>query len=282
MMSFYTRPSTRKSAKKGEEKLNYRLPNMISIPGGPFLMGTSPDDIVQLQLKESDWAYDWYDNDLFVSEQPQQQVEGAPFEIAQYPVTNYEYNLFVRDTAYRLPRGWAGFTYPTETGNHPVVGVSKTDVEAYIRWLNQQSGSSFRLPTEIEWERAARGTDGRIFPWGNVFDPWRCNTSDSVKRGTTPVGSYSPGGDSPYGIADMVGNVWEWTSSVFRPYAGNEGEERSILPGVVRYVIRGGSWYYSRKLARCAAREGMDPNMLSNSIGFRLARNPGEPKGSIG
>lgn len=262
------------SARVDVEKLGrFQRPNMISIPGGPFLMGTSPEDIKQLQLKESDWAYDWYDNNLFVSEQPQRLVEVDPFEIAQYPVTNHEYYLFVRDTAYRLPRGWVGFTYPTDMGNHPVVGVSKVDCEAYIEWLNEQTESNYRLPTEIEWERAARGVDGRIFPWGNVFDPWRCNTSDSVKRGTTPVGSYSPGGDSPYGVADMVGNVWEWTSSVFQPYAQPADGERVESRGPLRYVIRGGSWYYSRKLARCAAREGMDPHMVSNTIGFRLARS---------
>ena len=261
------------SRKRSEEK-SMPFPNMIAIPGGPFLMGTSPDDIKQLQLKESDWAYDWYDNDLFVNEQPQQRVDVAKFEIAQYPVTNYEYYLFVRETAHRLPRGWLGFTYPDDMGNHPVVSVSKTDAEAYIRWLNEQTRSSFRLPTETEWERAARSTDGRIFPWGNVFDPWRCNTSDSGKRGTTPVGTYSPGGDSPYGVADMVGNVWEWTSSVFRPYAANDGDERNNPQKILRYVIRGGSWYYSRKLARCAAREGMDQHTVSNSIGFRLARTP--------
>lgn len=260
------------SAKMDANKLaRFQTPNMIAIPGGPFLMGTSPEDIKQLQIKESDWAYDWYDNNLFVNEQPQRQVEVDAFEIAQYPVTNHEYYLFVRETAYRLPRGWVGFTYPDDLGNHPVVGVSKSDSEAYLQWLNEQTQLNYRLPTESEWERAARGTDGRIFPWGNAFDPWRCNTSDSVKRGTTQVGRYSPGGDSPYGVADMVGNVWEWTASIFRPYTAPAENERGDSQGPLRYVIRGGSWYYSRKLARCAAREGMDPHMVSNSIGFRLA-----------
>jgi formylglycine-generating enzyme required for sulfatase activity len=249
-----------------------KLPVMIEIKESDFLMGTSDDNIKLLQLKESDWAYEWSDNDLFAAEQPQHQVHLPTFEIAKYPVTNAEYHAFIWDVGYRLPRDWIGFTFREDTDHHPVICVSKLDAEAYIEWFNRKTGVIFRLPTEAEWERAARGTDGRIYPWGNTFDPWRCNTAESVKKGTTPVGSYSPGGDSPCGGADMVGNVWEWTQSPFVPYPYNPNSTVDDPKARNRFVVRGGAWYYTRKLARCAAREGILANYLSPSIGFRLAR----------
>lgn len=249
-----------------------KLPAMIQIPEGKFLMGTSEDDIKMLQLKESEWAYEWSDNDLFAAEQPQHIVQLPAYEIGQYPVTNEDYHTFIWDVGHRLPRNWAGFTYQDTTQNHPVVGISKVDAEAYIKWLNKKTGLTYKLPTEAEWERAARGEDGRIYPWGNTFDPWRCNTAESVKKGPTPVGTYSPGGDSFCGAADMVGNVWEWTQSLFLPYPYIQNAHREDFVSNGRYVVRGGAWYYTRKLARCAAREGILANHLSPSIGFRLAR----------
>ena len=255
-------------AKKGNST---RVPVMTRIPAGSFLMGTSNDDIQRLQLKESDWAYDW--NDLFITEQPQHKISLPEFGIAQFPVTNAEYYEFALATGHRLPKHWVGFTFPAETAMHPVVGVSKVDVEAYVAWLNSQTKGNYRLPTEAEWEYAARGTDGRIFPWGNTFDPWRCNTSESGKKTTTPVGSYSPGGDSPFGLADMVGNVWEWTSSIFAPYPYQKDDGREEVRHDAKYVLRGGAWYYTRKLARCAAREGNIETYQSQSIGFRMARS---------
>ncbi|MDL1909835.1 formylglycine-generating enzyme family protein [Chloroflexi bacterium CFX6] len=250
-----------------------KMPVMIEIPAGEFLMGTSDENITLLQLKESDWAYEWSDNDLFIAEQPQHLVSLPSFEIAKYPVTNAEYQVFISDVAHRLPRSWTGFTFPEGYDNHPVAGVSKTDAEAYIEWLNRKTGMNYGLPTEAEWERAARGSDGRIYPWGNTFDPWRCNTAESVKKGTTPIDFYSSGGDSPCGAVDMVGNVWEWTRSPFLQYpCVPDAGEVEIKKAGGRYVIRGGAWYYSRKLARCAAREGILADYLSPSIGFRLAR----------
>jgi formylglycine-generating enzyme required for sulfatase activity len=256
-----------------KKEASIHLPTMVTIPAGSFVMGTSEEDIKRLQLKESDWAYDWSDNNLFAAEQPQHQVSVKAFEIGQYPITNQEYNDFLFDTGHRLPKHWIGFTYPDETGLHPVVGVSKLDAEAYIQWLSKRTNSSFRLPTEAEWEYGARSADGRIYPWGNTFDPWRCNTSESGKKGTTQVGSYSPGGDSPFGLADMVGNVWEWTSSCFLPYPFQLPTQAEIDCETQRYVLRGGAWYYTRKLARCAAREGNAPPYFSLSIGFRIARS---------
>lgn len=250
-----------------------RLPLMVEVPAGPFPMGTSNEDIKLLQLKESDWAYEWSDNDLFAAEQPQHVVTLSAFEIARFPVTNAEYHSFIWDKGYRLPSNWTSFTFRDGTENHPVVGVSKMDAEVYIDWLNKKAGMDYRLPTEAEWERAARGDDGRIYPWGNTFDPWRCNTAESVKKSTTPVGEYSPGGDSPCGAADMVGNVLEWTQSYFLPYPYKPRTATDEARAKGRFVVRGGAWYYTRKLARCAAREGILADYLSPSIGFRLARS---------
>ena len=104
-------------------------PAMISIPAGSCLLGTSEDNIKQLQLKESDWAYEWSDNDLFAAERPQHSVLLQAFEIAQYPVTNAEYYTFIWDSGHRIPRTWTGYTFPYEPEYHPVVRVSKLDAE---------------------------------------------------------------------------------------------------------------------------------------------------------
>ncbi len=250
-----------------------KSPAMLPIPAGKFLMGTSLENIRHLQIKEAEWAYDWTDSDLFAAELPQHTVDLPAFEIAQFPVTNLEYYTFIWDSGYRIPRAWVGYTYPDGMEHHPVVGISKLDAEAYIHWINRKNEDSFRLPTEAEWERAARGEDGRIYPWGDTFDPWRCNTAESAKKSTTPVGEYSPSGDSLCGAADMVGNVWEWTQSLFMPYPYIPNANREEVKPSGRYVVRGGSWYYTRKLARCAVREGVLPEHLSPLIGFRLARS---------
>lgn len=257
----------------GGDSLRIRIPVMIKIPAGPFLMGTSNAEILHLQLVESDWAYDWHDHDLFENEQPQHELVLPDYEIAQNPVTNAEYSAFVWDTGHPLPRQWHSVTYVKGREQHPVISVSKDDAEAYCKWLSERLNSSYRLPTEAEWEKAARSADGRVYPWGSLFDPWRCNTAESMKRDTTPVGSYSPGGDSPCGAVDMIGNVWEWTSTVFKPYPYDPLDGREEQQQDARYVIRGGAWYYSRKLARCAARESEFARRQTPSLGFRLARS---------
>lgn len=254
--------------------LKLRIPSMVTIPEGEFLIGTSNEDVRTLMLKESDWAYDWHDQDLFANEQPQHRLALPAFEIGQFPVTNGDYLAFVWDTGHILPRGWQSINHAMGREQHPVTGVTKLDAELFCAWLSQRLNKKFRLPTEVEWEKSARGQDARIFPWGNLFDPWRCNTSESAKKDTTPVGLYSPGGDSQYGVADMVGNVWEWTSSIFKPYPYQVEDGRETPTPGARYVIRGGAWYYSRKLARCAARESEIDNHQSPSIGFRLVCVP--------
>ncbi len=248
----------------------FHLPKMILIPEGPFYLGTSDKQIFKL-WEDTDWGKGWREDGLFRSEQPQHKIILKAFEIGKFPVTNIEYFNFVWKSNYRVPKGWIGFRYAEGMDHHPVVNVALKDAYAYADWLSQITGFKYRLPSEAEWEKAATGPKPRIYPWGDVFDPWRCNTSESGKGGTTPVGTYSPAGDSPYGIADMSGNVFEWTSSVLAPYPFGEGKP---MPGKEDHnTLRGGAWYYSAKLARCASREAQPVNYFSSSVGFRLVRD---------
>ncbi len=227
---------------------------MIYIAGGDFQMGRNegPDN-----------------------EAPAHIVQVESFYIDRYPVTNEEYKRFVDDTGYPVPcysAQWAEprdynwdpetRTPPEDKEKDPVVLVSWEDARAYAAWAGK------RLPTEAEWERAARGTDGRRWPWGNEFIEHLCNTKEANIDGTSPVGKYSPEGDSPEGVGDMVGNVWEWTSSLFRPYPydANDGRESQEADGW--RVLRGGSWRNDLDRARCTAR--LDGDFLFfNNVGFR-------------
>lgn len=256
----------------GEDAVEVLLPDMISIPAGSFYMGTSEDQIKRL-VRIEEWA-EWYDRDLFVNEVPLQRVELPAYEIARIPVTNLEYQRFVWDTNHDVPNGWLGFRFALNTEVHPVTGISHLDAQAYCRWISERLGGEFRLPTEAEWERASRGDlDARLYPWGDAFDPWRCNTKINRLHNPSQVGEFSPGGDSPWGGVDMVGNVWEWTSSRFMPYPYNPKDGREEPGDEVPFVIRGGAWYYSHRLARCASREGAHPKSVSPALGFRLARS---------
>ena len=149
---------------------------------------------------------------------------------------------------------------------------------AYCKWLSETSKKDYRLPTEAEWEKAARGEDGRIWPWGNEFDAKNANTAEANIRGTSPVGQFSPQGDSPYGCADMIGNVWEWCADWF-----NDEEYKNRETGVKdpqgpqngnARVVRGGSFYNNRGYARCADRSGYYPVYFNDNSGFRVVVSP--------
>jgi formylglycine-generating enzyme required for sulfatase activity len=149
----------------------------------------------------------------------------------------------------------------------------------YCNWLAEVTGKAYRLPSEAEWEKGARGTDGRIYPWGNEWDSKRCNSWEGDPKETTPVDTY-PEGASPYGLLDMVGNVWEWTRSLWGkslfepdfkyPYKPDDGRENLDAGNDVCRVSRGGSWRYSRWNARCASRSRRVPGDFDSNVGFRV------------
>jgi toxoflavin biosynthesis protein ToxD len=153
---------------------------------------------------------------------------------------------------------------------HPIDGVRWEQAQRFCVWLSDRLGELFRLPTEDEWERAARGDDTREYPWGDEYDANCANLAEARLGGTTPVGSF-PRGASPFGVLDLAGNVDEWTATVYAPYPGAPAdvparESWALDP----HVTRGGSWRQHRDLARCARRHGVYPGNLG--AGFRLVR----------
>ena len=138
-----------------------------------------------------------------------------------------------------------------------MVLVNWDDAVTYSRWLAEIAGKPYRLPSEAEWEKGARGTDGRIYPWGNEWDAKRCNSSEGTKGGTTPVDAY-PNGASPYGLLDMTGNVWEWCSTIWdeKPYPFQVQDEwiQNYLARERGRVLRGGSFYVLNQIVRCTLR----------------------------
>jgi formylglycine-generating enzyme required for sulfatase activity len=162
-----------------------------------------------------------------------------------------------------------------------VVNVSWHDAMAYCNWLARVTGKPYRLPSEAEWEKGARGTDGRVYPWGSQWDPARCNGRASTPGGTTPVGAY-PDGASLYGALDMAGNVWEWTSSAYEayPYEPADGREDLEAGDGVRRVVRGGSFGNLHWRVRCAFRGRDFPSASFWDRGFRVALDAGQSPAS--
>jgi len=174
-------------------------------------------------------------------------------------VTNKQYKQFINATGHRTPLYWNGNDYSINKREHPVVDVTREDAESYCCWLNAFFGGTeiYRLPNELEWERAARGTRGRKFPWRRQkFSVRKCNSAESKKGDTTPV-DYYESGRSRCGCYDMVGNVSEWTSS---------NDEYGLA------VVRGSSYETDRKRSNCFFHILHPPDTVSDSIGFRVAR----------
>ncbi|HET8852745.1 MAG TPA: SUMF1/EgtB/PvdO family nonheme iron enzyme [Ktedonobacteraceae bacterium] len=233
------------------------LPPICPVPAGDFTMGSDKTRDRQ--------AYD--------NETPQYRVEVGSFVIGQHPVTVAEYGCAVRAKAVREPSqllGGMDWARQQVHLDHPVVCVSWNDARAYVTWLAKVTAQPWQLPSEAEWEKAARGTDERIYPWGNEFERERCNTDASGIGVTVPIGSY-PGGESPYHVHDMAGNVREWTSSLYRPYPYRKDDGRENLDAPGNRVRRGGSWYNTNRIARAAYRGYHRPTSLTSSrLGFRL------------
>ncbi len=153
-----------------------------------------------------------------------------------------------------------------------MVNVTWRHARDYCRWLTQKTGLPITLPSEAEWEKAARGTDGRLYPWGDIFDKDKCNSIERGSGRTTPVGNYNPDGDSPFGCADMAGNVWEWTRSHWKayPYDPRDGREDLEAGDKIHRVLRGGSFNSNLYDACCAYRNGNYPYFRYWSVGFRV------------
>ena len=211
------------------------------------------------------------DTEALPGETPMQSVHLPGYWIGRTEVTNDQYAAFVDATRHPAPSHWEGGGVPSGKGDHPVVNVSWDDAVAYTEWLSAETGQPFRLPTEAEWEKACRGTSGLIYPWGDTFDANKTNSYEGGPGETTSVGRYSlAGGDSPYGVVDMAGNVWEWTSSQYQdyPYDYNDGQEN--LTDYTPRVLRGGSFNNETSNVRCAVRNENNPENRNDNIGFRV------------
>jgi formylglycine-generating enzyme required for sulfatase activity len=261
---------------------------MIPVPAGPFLMGTGADEIEAIAAWD-DEARRWADKGRFDRERPRSMVRLPDFWIGRYPVTVGAFRPFIEAGGYGAERFWApaGWRWLATVGrtepDHwrdgrwageddlPVVGLSRYEAHAFTRWLSEQEAHPFRLPTEAEWEKAARGVDGRLFPWGEGFGAGRANTREAGLERTTRVDAYSATDVSPYGCIDMGGNASEWTASAYRPYPYQVDADCYDPAGELLRVIRGGSWFKGKLRARTAARGYNDPDFADNDLGFRLA-----------
>jgi formylglycine-generating enzyme required for sulfatase activity len=210
-------------------------------------------------------------------ETPQTPTLVGSFSIGSHPVTVAEYACAVRAKAVREPpRGHLGVDWQVQIQqlDHPVVCISWQDAIAYTEWLASITHQPWRLPTEAEWEKMARwdasAAQARIYPWGDTFEAALCNTQESNIKTTTPVGRYVAG-VSPYGAQDVAGNVWEWTSSLFKSYPYNAHDGRETLQSPENRVQRGGSWYHVARVARTTFRLAYGPAYFSTNVGFRLA-----------
>jgi iron(II)-dependent oxidoreductase len=230
---------------------------MVSVPVGWFLMGSDAK----------------LDRAAGPQEQPQRHVFVDAFRIDRFETSNVAYLRYVLATGAEWPRYWREQPFPEKIAKHPVIGVSWREADSYCRWAGK------RLPTEAEWEKAARGEDGRIFPWGNEPAGWL--KSNIAHPGSKRGVKYPPlanvdrydNGMSPYGVQQMAGNVSEWVSDWFDPEYYRRGNNRNPLGPVKGQdkVFRGGSWNEDPEVARSAGRNAGAPNHWSYLIGFRCA-----------
>jgi len=263
---------------------------MVYIPPGEFTLGTSEAQLAAWLKDHPNDKREW-----FKGEQPQCRVRLPGYWMGRTEVTDAQYRRFVQATGQGAPGDWEGGQVPSGLERFPVVNVSWEDARAYCAW------AGMRLPSELEWEKGARGTDGRVFPWGEAWDSRRCRNLETVsgkqytspyqwvadlrgwldahdvdREGPAAVGSY-PVGASPYGCLDMAGNVWEWCSDwwdegAYRRYA--QGDLTPPKSGTFK-VVRGGSWdNVDPGFFRCASHFRIGPADRYFSNGFRCVRGP--------
>jgi iron(II)-dependent oxidoreductase len=245
----------------------------VRIPGGPARMGSTAEEI-EAAYQEARLRSSLLERYTFELEAPAHEVELTPFDISRYEITNTQYRAFVEATGHAQPHGlndepiWGheGF----DGDDNPVVGVSWWDARAFAGWVDAE------LPTEAQWERAARGVERRKFPWGDRSPtPGHANFARRLNH-TAPVGSYERGA-TPNGVHDMGGNVWEWCRDEDDPryYANSPRRDPLNLPdpsSPADRVIRGGSWDQGVAFMRSALRFKFHPRATHKTIGFRIAR----------
>jgi formylglycine-generating enzyme required for sulfatase activity len=207
-------------------------------------------------------------------EMPATSVVLPAFRIARTPVTNAQYRDFVEATDHAAPGHWAGRRPPTGLEHHPVTYVDWHDATAFCQW------AGVRLLTEAEWERAARGADGRTYPWGETAPTLREANCRGWFGGTTEVGRF-PAGASPFGVLDMSGEVWEWSSGRFLPYPWRPDDGREDPGALGPRTLRGGSFNHPPEEIRCAARGRLHPDARDEYIGFRVATDLAAPEPRI-
>ncbi len=266
------------SACAAQEMPAVAVPPTLAIPAGAFIAGSDrAEREAAYRLDEAAYGHSrtrkwkWYEN-----EADRQKRDAAAFGITRAPITNAQYAAFVTATGHPAPDvdpdTWAGYGLihpyertrrhawrdgkpPSGRSDHPVVMVSHDDAKAYAAWLSAVTGRAWRLPREAEWEKAARGSDGRRFPWGDDWNPRLANSHDAGPFDTLPVGRF-PGGASPFGLLDGAGQVFEWTAT---------------SAGGGRFIVKGGSWDDSGcGVCRPAARHGRPAAIKHILIGFRL------------
>jgi toxoflavin biosynthesis protein ToxD len=258
-----------------------QAPQTVPVSAGVFIMGSDKaereaayllDETAYGHARTRQWK--WYDNEQ------RRQPNISAFQITRTLITNRQYLAFITATGHPAPsvdaatwksyklihpyartrrHTWKDGTPPQGRLDHPVVMISHTDAQIFARWLSQKTGQSWRLPTEEEWEKAARGDDGQRFPWGQKFEPNRLNSHDLGPFDTLPVGRY-PKGASPYGLMDAAGQVFEWTATP--------------APGSNHFIVKGGSWDDKGcGICRPAARHGRPAFLKHILVGFRLVRD---------
>jgi len=258
----------------GDPRVEGDLPDMVDIPAAEVPIGIPPERVDEVT---AEWAALGVQRDWIAKEAPRHLARVEAFRIGRYPVTNAEYLRFVLAEPFEAerPTSWAHSIFPLGAANQPVYTVTPDGADAYARWLSAVTGRTFRLPTEAEWEYAATGGDGRQYPWGEEWSPQRANTAEAGPLTATPVGIYGEG-LSPFGVADMAGNVEEYVADAYRPYPGAARIHDDLIDvhGDVYRIARGGSYARHGDLARCARRHGWYPSDHF-AMGFRLAETPG-------
>ncbi len=255
-------------------------PEVIHIPAGSYFIGSNrAEKELAYMLDEAAYGHSvtrqqkWYEDEPPLSER-----QGKAYAITQTLITNRQYAEFINQTGHPTPNvdsatwrsyglihpftrtrrhAWLDGQMPAGREDHPVVLVSFDDVQAYAAWLSRRTGHHWRLPSEDDWERAARGDEGKIFPWGNEYDPSRLNSHDMGPFDTVPVGQYSKG-NSQHGLVDPAGQVFEWTATA---------------KGKGRHIVKGGSWDDKGcGVCRPAAHHSRPDHLKHILIGFRLVR----------